>query len=220
MKRSKLKHQYVRVMQDTIMKYPVNLYLAFKYGKGNKLGEEVENELLDILAETKDKKKIKAFLRFLYPKGATNRYITTYFINKKKDVVRKGWGRRSLSDLVGIYVTYFPEENNEEGILNFIREYKKFAMENGIIGHYCNEPEKVVFLQLNTSYNTFIKSRYDDIPLSKFSFELNEKGYYEDEENGKIDVTDGRWSHAIVDDDELPDDGLSTNKMRALLREV
>lgn len=62
--------------------------------------------------------------------------------------------RRSLSDLIGIFVTYFPEKENKEGILDFIHQLSYRFKSNNIRGHYCSTPKKVVFSKGLINYDT------------------------------------------------------------------
>lgn len=143
---------------------PINIYLIDRdiyYGSG---GDEI--------IYLKYKKDITA-VDFLNTILKSNTNLCSMYLDEKGFKKIEANQRRSFTDLLGIYLSYFPKRNNEEGIIEFVKTFKKIALDNNILGHYCSTPKKIVFIKdkptLEYGYSKYLNK---EIPIMK--------GYYED----------------------------------------
>lgn len=168
-----------KVVLGVEMYIPINQYLTYETDYEN----TAESRLIPLIKSGKIKTPYQ-FLRFLMEEGDkhwNNFPFNTYYWKTKEKLVREKdtHSRRSLTDLLGLYITYFPNRNRESSIIKFIREFKQFCLEYNYIGHYCTSPEKVVFVK---NVYGFKEAKFKNSPMSTITWALYEElGEYDED---------------------------------------
>jgi len=119
-------------------------------------------------------KDIYSFLEFL--SGKKGIVIPYNYFKYTRKFIGEGWetefvSRRSFTDILGMYFTYFPNVKiNEKNILEFTKVFLKFLKDYDYVGHFCNTPNKIVFMKKNINYIGFKKEfLFEGIPLQKIN---------------------------------------------------
>jgi len=170
----KVKEYQVKEVNGYTMKYPINYYLS----------ESKEEKLLEMIGENKSM-SAEAYLRWMLEESE-NSYLDTfpnyYIINSGQEKPYKEESyRRSMTDILGCYLTYFPNRNNSASIWVFIKAFVKVLEEYNYIGHFCTDPYKVVFYKPYESDHE-IKCKWDGIPLSRLTWLFEEEDAEEDDD--------------------------------------
>lgn len=80
-----------------------------------------------------------------YAGCSLGKYNTITNVNGKSKHFEK-FKRRSLTDILGVYFTIFPERFSKKEVLKFIKAFYKINLKSKrLLGHYCTTPHKVVF---------------------------------------------------------------------------
>ncbi len=188
----KVKKYQVKKVNGYAMRYPINYYLS----------EKREEELLEMI-ERNSKMSAESYLRWMLEESTKNYYLNTfpnyYIINEEQEKPFKEESyRRSMTDILGCYLTYFPNRNNSASIWVFIKAFVKVLEEYNYIGHFCTDPYKVVFYKPHDSDHDF-KCKWDDIPLSRLTWLFEEKDAEEDEVV-EYENKDGETKEVYVND--------------------
>ena len=185
-------------VDGVIFKIPQNIYLR-------------EREEKEYFKKIKKIKTAYEFLSFVYKEAEdTYNYIgTRQYLTESKLFITESRNRRSFTDLLGLYLTYFPEEDNTEGILKFTQALYQLCEEKGLIGHYCTSPRKIVFFINAISSDFYKKWKAEDYPLLK--------GYFPDLVDKEEEI---EWLQALDDNSYLDvidfKDGLTFEGLRHL----
>ena len=186
MERKPIKYKTKTVKEYTLI-YPINFYLH----------QEEETKLLGFIKHN-PKMTAKSYLRWMFDicKNHYFDFFHNYYYDKSNNVFIEDAHRRSMTDILGCYLTYFPTRDTKKGIWNFIRAFVKVCEEYNYIGHYCEVPEKVVFRR-SYSYDTDFKCKWENVPLTTLTWELH--GFDFDDEL-LIKTSDGDSELVFVDD--------------------
>lgn len=216
MKKRETNKYVVKTVKGFKLQYPTKIYISISSKE-------------DIILTKINSGEIKSPYQFLVNLVEVNQSSYALFpTTEQEDYADCGFEddcshRRSLTDLLGIYLTYFPTRNTKPGIWRFIKDFVRFGNEYNIIGHYCTDPEKIVFYKPESNYLE-MRCKYRNIPLSRLGHEL----YYgeEDEEDSDLiyieecsDFVDRcDYSYMAVPDDEDSQDLITPGDMEKMLR--
>lgn len=170
----KVKEYQVKEVNGYTMKYPINYYLS----------ESKEEKLLEMISENKSM-SAESYLRWMLEESEDS-YLDTfpnyYIVDEEQEKPYKEASyRRSMTDILGCYLTYFPNRNNSASIWVFIKAFVKVLEEYNYIGHFCTDPYKVVFYKPHHRDDDFL-CKWDNIPLSRLTWLFEEEGAEEDDE--------------------------------------
>lgn len=204
--------------KDSIVFIPLGLYFS----------EDEHKHFLIISAKNFG---VKDFFNFIVTTENPYMYFkNTYYLSNHGETKSTG-SRRSVTDMLGLYFTYFPERMSEVEITRFLKCIKYFRFnEKGtdtyhLVLHYCNEPEKVVMLTTKTVDSAFNKSiDRTKSPMSRIPFfnEDSEDYLWLEVDTGWEDVYDycENFSYAVIDTQENHTDNFTYTELYNYFEEL